>query len=587
MTLMKSEPGRSGEVTHTHLVKMEIKAQNSPDQLGIISPDQVTEWIRNLEVGASDTVLIYFNGHGKMDRYGTHQLYFDKSKWLVRDVVLKALREKSCRLKLLITDTYSETMRGTHPAGGADLAQYGNSEAKPQFYARNLFLEHTGILDITAASPEIRTAIDTDKAYADAVRGGFFTYALTNALVPTADINGDDFLSWEEVFAAIEAKTKQLYEKQPVLKAQNIIQQPVAHTPFPTRISGGEGSGASIHPDTTASVVHLNFTSVSSGARVSIDGAVISIDGAVVGKTPLMNYEVEIDGSNTKEIEVAIKATGYEEDVKTFRVRRGKPFNWEFELRKKVPEIPESFIGQDGAEMVLIDAGKFRTVYVDAFYMDKYEVTNAEYAAFLNAKGKHAEAGKAWYRIGHPSSRIEYVSRKYQVKGGYENHPVTLVSWYGAMAYAAWQGKRLPTEVEWEKAARGGLLGLKYPWGNAIDSKHANYNNYVKDTTVVGKYAPNGYGLYDMAGNVSEWCLDEYNPPDFYNERPIRAISPSQNPLIGRVVLDDYTGVKTIRVLRGGSWSDHATLVRVTLRLFGTPTAASSDIGFRCVRAVE
>ena len=244
--------------------------------------------------------------------------------------------------------------------------------------------------------------------------------------------------------------------------------------------------------------------------------------------------------------------------------------------------------------MVLIDAGEFRmgsnerdnekpihSVYVDAFYMDEYEVTNAEYAEFLNAKGKHAEAGKTWYVIGDQHSRIEYVSRKYQVKGGYENHPVTLVSWYGAMAYAEWKGKRLPTEAEWEKAARGGLAGLKYPWGNAIDSSRANYNNHVKDTTPVGKYAANGYGLYDMSGNVYEWCLDEYNA-GFY------AISPSQNPLSGansiQWLLDNYTGINTSRVLRGGAWGHTALGVRCAWRLNPTPSVTSSFYGFRCVK---
>ena len=258
----------------------------------------------------------------------------------------------------------------------------------------------------------------------------------------------------------------------------------------------------------------------------------------------------------------------------------------------------EPEVSPDLQGMVLIEAGEFRmgsnsggsnekpvhSVYVDAFYMDKYEVTNAEYAAFLNAKGKHAEAGKEWYLLGYSPSRIEYVSRKYQVKGGYENHPVTMVSWYGAMAYAAWKGKRLPTEAEWEKAARGGLSGLKYPWGNTIDSNRANYNNHVGDTTVVGKYAANGYGLHDMSGNVWEWCLDEYNA-GFY------AISPSQNPLSGapsiQWLLDNYTGVKTRRVLRGGSWANFASLVRVASRGSGTPTLSDGSDGFRCARAVK
>ena len=230
VTLMKSEPGRSGKVRDIHFVNTEIKKDEHPKQLGIIKPAQVTQWIRNLKVGSSDTVFVYFNGHGKVDRYGRHQLLFDKKgKQLARDVVLEALQEKPCQLKMLITDTCSEVKRGTHPAGGDALARYGDPEAKPQFYAQNLFLEHIGILDITATSPEIRTASDTDKAYGDAQVGGFFTYALTTALLPDADTNGDDFLSWKEAFAATKKGTKQLCENHPLLKPFNIIQQPVAH----------------------------------------------------------------------------------------------------------------------------------------------------------------------------------------------------------------------------------------------------------------------------------------------------------------------------------------------------------------------
>ena len=265
----------------------------------------------------------------------------------------------------------------------------------------------------------------------------------------------------------------------------------------------------------------------------------------------------------------------------------------------EAPEPDASDPEADISNMELIPAGEFRmgdnsgassekpvhSVYVDAFYMDKYEVTNAEYAEFLNAKGKHTDAGQTWLAVGHERARIEYVNRAYRSKAGYEKHPVVMVSWYGAMAYAAWKGKRLPTEAEWEKAARGGLSGLKYPWGNGIDSNKANYNNHVRDTTVVGKYTANGYGLYDMSGNVGEWCLDEYNS-GFY------AISPSQNPLSGansiQWLLDNYTGVNTSRVVRGGSWYANATYVRVAFRYSTlSPSNAFNSLGFRCARAVQ
>ena len=250
--------------------------------------------------------------------------------------------------------------------------------------------------------------------------------------------------------------------------------------------------------------------------------------------------------------------------------------------------------------MELIPAGEFRmgsnggednekpvhSVYIDAFYMDKYEVTNAEYAEFLNAKGKHTEAGQTWLNVGHQDARIEYVNRVYRAKGGYENHPVTMVSWYGAMAYAAWKGKRLPTEAEWEKAARGGLAGLTYPWGNSIDSTKANYNSrHIGDTTAIGKYPANGYGLYDMAGNVAEWCLDEYNAK-FYS------VSPAQNPLSGansiQWLLDNYAGVKSKRVLRGGWWNSFTFQeVRCAARGNNAPSSSKSHNSFRCVKAVE
>jgi len=281
-----------------------------------------------------------------------------------------------------------------------------------------------------------------------------------------------------------------------------------------------------------------------------------------------------------------------------------------------LPEEAEDFTVEPAVppDMVLIPAGEFEmgsnsgesgekpvhSVYVDAFYLDKYEVTNAQYAVFLNEMGKDSEGGLVWYDAGDAYARIALLGGSYKVMVGYENHPVEAVSWYGAMAYAAWAGKRLPTEAEWEKAARGGLAGQKYPWGNAApNGTQCNFadRNFASDwsdktaddgyqyTAPIGSYPPNGYGLYDMAGNVWEWCLDEWDS-DFY------AVSAARNPLSGaqslRWLLNNYTGVKSLRVLRGGSWVNDARSVRVAFRSYSNPsdTGYNPD-GFRCARAVS
>ncbi len=245
--------------------------------------------------------------------------------------------------------------------------------------------------------------------------------------------------------------------------------------------------------------------------------------------------------------------------------------------------------------MVLIPAGEFQmgsndadsradeqpihTVSVDAFYMDTHEVTNAEYAAFLNAWGNDD-----WSDINADGARIELVAGMYRPVSGYADHPVVEVSWYGAMAYAEWADKRLPTEAEWEYAARGGLSGQKYPWGDTIDSTHANYAGNAGSTTAVGSYAANGYGLHDMAGNVYEWCLDAYDE-EFY------ATSPARNPLSGapniKWLSDNYEEVNSDRVLRGGSWPNTARDVRVAARGLNAPSVTDVFFGFRCVRSVS
>ena len=230
-----------------------------------------------------------------------------------------------------------------------------------------------------------------------------------------------------------------------------------------------------------------------------------------------------------------------------------------------------TIIGQDGAPMALIPAGEFQmgdnfneginnehpvhTVYLDAFYMDIYEVTNAQYQKFMNATG-HA-APRYWNNSRYNAPE----------------HPVVGVSWDDAVAYAEWAGKRLPTEAEWEKAARGGLSGKRYPWGDEISHDDANYSrtggkDVWSNASPVGSFAPNGYGLYDMAGNVWERCDDWYDGSYYEN-------SPLNNPL--------GPAYANYRVLRGGSWRNPPYYLRAAYRNSNFLWYATTNIGFRCV----
>ena len=254
-------------------------------------------------------------------------------------------------------------------------------------------------------------------------------------------------------------------------------------------------------------------------------------------------------------------------------------------VRKDPPLVDRRVPG-----MVLIPSGSFEmgsegeranerpvhTVHLDAFYMDKYEVTNVQFKLFVNANPQWQKSRID--RRFHNGYYLDHWDDTYPFGEG--EHPVVYVSWYAAMAYAEWAGKRLPTEAEWEYAARGGLSGKKYPWGDdEPTAAYANYHRNVNDTTPVGRYAANGYGLYDMAGNVWEWCLDAYDE-DFY-----AASDDSRNPIAGGEV-DTFTTIPTDpnRVLRGGSWRFSATNLRVADRGRDSPTTTFDGFGFRCAR---
>ena len=252
-------------------------------------------------------------------------------------------------------------------------------------------------------------------------------------------------------------------------------------------------------------------------------------------------------------------------------------------------------------DMVYIPAGQFQmgsndidanedenpvhTVSLDAFLMDKYPVTNSDFKEFLITDAERYKP--EWLR---DSIDITYQDGGYlrhwdgdMYPHGTHDHPVTGVSWYAAMAYAQWAGKRLPTEAEWEKAARGHLIEKKYPWGDSINTDDENYYYNIADTISVGHYPANGYGLYDMCGHIWEWCLDAYDAYYYSNSK-------SQNPFSETNSLDwvveNYKLVKAPRVLRGGPWGVDSQVARVSQRFTGNPIDTLPTFGFRCVMDV-
>ena len=208
-----------------------------------------------------------------------------------------------------------------------------------------------------------------------------------------------------------------------------------------------------------------------------------------------------------------------------------------------------------------LDETPQRAVSLDAFYMDRYEVTNAQYRPFL-VETSHAEP--AFWR--DPAMNQP-------------QRPVVGVSWHDAMAYAKWAGKSLPTEAQWERAARGDLVGTTYPWGDAWPAGQVvgNFGAGAQDghdgAAPVGSFAPNALGIYDLVGNVAEWCLDAYTET-YYADAPI------DNP-----VNQAPPDVRVLRVVRGGGWSGTAIHLRCAYRGRDIPTAQYNLVGFRCVLA--
>ncbi len=239
----------------------------------------------------------------------------------------------------------------------------------------------------------------------------------------------------------------------------------------------------------------------------------------------------------------------------------------------------------------LKDQYPLHKVQLDAYWIDRTEITNAMFAAFLNANfAELSVVHDVVYRKNEPLislacrtpncvvgaehgfDRILWKGSRFEVNPYYPEHPVVLVSWHGAQAYCQWAGARLPTEAEWEKAARG-TDGRTYPWGEELDCSRANFDGCVRNTTAVDSY-PAGvspYGVLDMAGNALEWVADWY-APDYYSRSPID--NPA-GPAIGKK-----------RLVRGGAWRMYDPALRADSRMALNPNFMDTVTGFRCALAV-
>lgn len=314
----------------------------------------------------------------------------------------------------------------------------------------------------------------------------------------------------------------------------------------------------------------------------------------------------------------------------------------------ELPKVPEGMVWIPGGECVLgcdskeakADEKPQHKVRVSGFWMDETPVTNRQFKAFVDATGYLTTAEKAptleeimaqvppgtpppapeWLvaasLVFKPSERpVPLTNHHYWWEwkpgadwrhpegpesslAGKEDHPVVQISWMDAVAYATWAGKRLPTEAEWEFAARGGKEHTVYAWGNEEFSEkepqanlwqgHFPYKSTKEGgyfgTTPVKKYAPNGYGLYDMAGNVWQWCKDLYHA-NYYNELKENVVVDPQGPTKSFDPQEPYA-VKHVH--RGGSFLCHASYCkgyRLSARMKTCPDTSLNHLGFRCVKS--
>jgi len=377
-----------------------------------VTTQDMLNWIGNVKASSNDTLMVYYSGHGYIDETKRHFLSFDASDAIPRTDVMAKLQGVNCRLKMLVTDSCSNLVEQVPKL----VVSRGPTIVDVRRCYKNLFIEHKGLLDITAAS-------EGEFAWGNNTIGGYFTYSLVDALSVPTDKNPSSFRSWQEAVSDAQKKTQELFRQTTFssaderrMKAKGISNQTPKAYSIPKPVSAPD-TGAETKPPLKEEII-------------TPPKPVKSSDDSPMVLIPAGEFEMGTDSSEISQL-----------------VQWAKSFDSSANADWFKDETPR------------------HTVYLEAFYIDVYEVTNAQYKKFMDATGH--KPPMFWD----------------DPKCNAPNQPVVGVSWEDARAYCEWAGKRLPTEAEWERAARGGFIGKRYPWGDDVSHEYANYSGTEgKDT---------------------------------------------------------------------------------------------------------
>lgn len=351
---------------------------------------------------------------------------------------------------------------------------------------------------------------------------------------------------------------------------------------------------------TTTEVTGISYNSAVSGGVISSDGGSIVTERGVCWSTtgtPKVSDNKTTDGGGVGTFTSTI--TGLEPAIIYYvrayaKTKEGIGYGSAYQF--KTISFPETVLipagtftmGSPTSEVSRYNDETQHEVTLSAFRMSKYEITTAQFAGFLNAKGIGSDGKYAsgayptqelfYSEVDGLQSGLIYTNNQWIPASGYENNPIVFVTWYGATEYATYIGGSLPTEAQWEYVCRAGTttpfntgscltnLQANYDWGYPYSTCTNSNTTEPGKTQPVGTYAPNGYGLYDMHGNVWEWCAD------WYGTYPTAAQTNPTGPSTG-----------SYRVIRGGSWSFNAPRCRSANRDRSYPDGDYGGIGFRVV----